>query len=276
MQDKDLHYPGQSIGSTGMTVFLFGQSGTWKTTWAGTWPSPIFLSCGVEGGDDSLAMLPFIFGEQMKVPPVYQITSVAMMRQKVDTICRYYEQMAWKTVVIDSITFYADLWIHERLKDREEKYKQMTTRDWGALENHIVKELAQRLHATRLNVIWIALEKQRTKTAENGDIHIEEEKPHVQGGTAVKLPAACKMIIHAKQEFSADMSLPGSGRMKGTPVYYTAPSRLARGVRTRYGVYFPEGCLVDPGNPNAQPPVPASTLPTFAAVDSRIGTFIYK
>ena len=34
LNDPDVHYPGQKM-KQGITTFLFGAPGTWKTTWAG-------------------------------------------------------------------------------------------------------------------------------------------------------------------------------------------------------------------------------------------------
>lgn len=70
--DKDLMIPGQADIGHGVTVFLYGPPGTIKTTWAGSWPNPVFLSAGAEGGDDSLAMLPSILGSILHLCIRYQ------------------------------------------------------------------------------------------------------------------------------------------------------------------------------------------------------------
>jgi len=263
--DPDLHIPGEGVRDVGMSVFLFGGLGSWKTSWAGTWPSPVFLSAGVEGGDDALAMLPHITG--CPTPPVYQITSCSMMKRKVEYICRNYVAYGWKTVVIDSITFYADMWMRELFEEKIKAKKEpaMITRDWGLLEAHMIKEIAQQLHRTKLNVIWIALQKEITNTEPDGSTFVKGVKPYIQGATSVKLPAMCKLVIHAHKELLSDTQNPG--RMITKPVYFTSPSMLAKDIRHKYGHCFPEGRLVDPEH---------GDWPTYRAVESRIGQFIYR
>jgi hypothetical protein len=262
--DPDLHVPGESTTKKGMTVFLFGPLGTIKTTWAASWPSPVFLSAGHEGGDDSIAQLPELLG--IEKPPVYQITSVSMMRSKVDYIARMHQQYGWKTVVIDSISFYADLWIAGRLKDYQDRGMdpQMQIRDWGLLETHICKEIAQRLHGLPLNVIWIALHKEKFAAPDkSGERTVSAIAPMLQGASAIKLPAMCKMVIYASKERVIEGST-----VKMVPQFNTSPTRLTGDlVRHKYGNAFSEGHLVDPQ---------CGSWPTFTAIDSRVGQFIYK
>ena len=115
-QDPDLHYPGQGETKQGVSVFLFGGVGTWKTTFAGTFPKPLFLSVGPEGGDDALAMLPELYGIQ--VPPTYHVTSPDMMLKKVDRIIKDYVAMGINTVIVDSITYYVDMWVAQLMELR--------------------------------------------------------------------------------------------------------------------------------------------------------------
>ena len=262
--DPDLRIPGQSPLKTGMTVFLSGPIGTIKTTWAGSWPSPVFLSAGHEGGDDSLAMLPTVLG--INPPPVYHIDTTAKMKSKVEYIAQAYEAYGWKTVVIDSVTFYSDIYIREIIEayQRQDKDPQMQQRDWGFLEAHLCKEIAQRLHGTKLNVIWIALTKEKWSLPDrHGERHLEGYKPMIQGAAAIKLPAMCKMVLHASRSMVPD----GKGGMTSVPVFHTAPSMLAQDVRHKYATMFPEGVLTDPE---------FGTWPTFRALNDRIGNFIYQ
>lgn len=278
VQDPDLHIPGQGADTKlGVTIFLFGDVGTWKTSFAGTFPKPLFFSVGPEGGDDALAMLPELYG--VKAPLSYHITSQDMMRKKVEVVCREYKDMDINTVVIDSVTYYVDLWIAElmefRYKDPKIRKKMenqgvnstiMTMRDWGLLAMHI-RDLAMRLHKTELNVIWTALEKPIKENDENmGTSRIIAVEPYVRGETFIKLPGMCKMIIHAQKEMKPMTNAPG--RMFIQPVYYTAPNYLTKMVRHKYGNRFPEGKLV-------QPDPQYGDIPSFGAIYSKIGEFIY-
>lgn len=261
--DPDLHIPGEGPLRNGCTVFLFGGIGTIKTTWAGTWPNPVFLSAGQEGGDDSLSQLPQLLG--VSKPPVYQISSTKMMRDKVEYIRRMHKQYGWCTVVIDSVSMYFDIYIREIIEIYQNLGKEpiMQQRDWGFLEAHVCKEIAQTLHGTQLNVIWIALQKEKFERQRNGEATLVGVEPMMQGAAKMKLPAMCKMVIYADKALTPS----ASGAMVSTPVFHTSPSMLAKDVRHKYGNAFPEGKLTDPE---------FGTWPTFRAVDERIGQFIYK
>jgi hypothetical protein len=263
--DPELYVPGTTARRKGVTVFLYGLLGTIKTTWAGTWPSPVFLSAGQEGGDDSLELLPTLWG--VNPPPVYHIDSTRKMRDKVNYIAQAYKAYGWKTVVIDSASFYLDIYIREVVLayQRAGKDPQMQTRDWGFLENHICKEIAQTLHNTELNVIWIALAKEKfSKASKDGDRFVEGIVPLMSGAAATKLPAMCKLVIFADKQM-----MPGKdGNMVSAPIYRTSPTLMTKDlVRHKYGNTFHEGHLVDPEY---------GTWPTFRAIDQRIGQFIYR
>lgn len=272
--DPDLHYPGDKVRQ-GITVFLFGAPGTWKTTWAGQWPKPVFLSVGVEGGDDALVMLPSLYG--VPVPPVYQVNTTQMMKKKIEYIASNYSRLGINTVVIDSITYYIDLWISQLMEIRfndpkiRRKFEEsgidasaMSYREWGMLAMHI-RDLAMTLHRTSLNVIWIALERE-IKGKDQGDMgsRIVGVEPFIRGEAYVKLPGMCKMIIHAHKDLKADPKVPG--RMMVQPVYYTSPNWQTKLLRHKYGNAFPEGKLVS---------ADGSDAPTFMSIWNRIGKFVY-
>jgi hypothetical protein len=274
-QDADLAFPGSDAIRRGVTMLLFGGIGTWKTSFAGCWPKPIFLSVGVEGGDDALAMLPELYGIQP--PPVYQITSAEMMLEKITRIVRDYKTMDVNTVVIDSITLYQDMWISQLMERKyannervQKKVKEsgggaaiMEMQDWGLLEMH-VRDMVVRLHNTGLNVLWLALEKENIKTDPNsGARNIVGVNPAIRGGMNGKLCAMSKMVVWASKK---QMILPGTTQMQTIPQYYTSPTPLAPILRHKYGLRFGNGMIADPDY---------GTKPTFKAVWDQIADFIY-
>jgi hypothetical protein len=277
--DPDLRYPGHGAVKQGVTVFLFGGVGTWKTTFAGTWPKPLFLSVGPEGGDDALAMLPDLYN--VAAPPCYHVTGTKMMVDKVERIVRDYKTMDINTVVVDSVTYYVDMWIAELLGIRMHDPKvrkrmdklgvdatSMTMRDWGLLAMHI-RDIAMKLHKTELNVIWVALEKEiKENDEQQGTSRVVAVEPYIRGETHVKLPGMCKMIIHAHKDMKPDTNPAAMGRMRVQPIYYTSPNWLTKSVRHKYGASFAEGKLVDP-DPNY------GDFPSFRAIQARIGKFVY-
>lgn len=271
-----IKYPGATAPTNGMTVMVIGPIGTWKTTFCGTWPSPVFLSCGSEGGDDSLGLLPSIWN--IPVPPTFPISSVAQMKEMLTFVVQNAKMFGWKTVVIDSATFYIDTWIQDcitlrynelsakrSLRASEEFQLQMTQQDWGLLEYHIMKEMVGILHNSRLNVIWTALPKDKTAPDGKGGRYTVERLPDISGASGRKLPGVCKLVLWAELEPVMDPNRPGEIRM--IPKYYTRPPNpMIKIVRHRYGPnVFPYGYLVDPQY---------GAVPTFNAVDSQIGSFI--
>lgn len=277
-QDPDLVTPGEQI-KQGVTVFLYGAVGTWKTTWAGQWPKAVFLSIGPEGGDDALVQLPELYGAPM--PRAYNINATRTMIEKVERLARDYVAMDVNTVIVDSVTYYVDLWIAElmelryndpKVRDRIEKAGGSATnlamRDWGILAMHI-RDLAMKLHKTKLNVIWIALEKEMKENNEQqGTSRVVAVEPYIRGESYIKLPGLCKMIIHANKEMAPDANVPG--RMMTHPVFYTSPNYLTKMVRHKYGNAFPEGKLIT--TIEGQAP---SNVPTFRSIWDRIGRFVY-
>lgn len=270
--DPDLHYPGQSV-QEGLTVFLYGGLGTRKTTWAALWPKPLFLSMGPEGGDDALAMLPSLYG--VPVPPVFRIKSVSQMVEKIDLIRKKYVEWDVNTVVVDSTTYYIDMWIYDLLQHRYpgislSKLEEggmaaaMVTRDWGLLATHM-KDIAMKLHGTRLNVIWLALEKPERISDNKGESRVVALTPFTKGEASVKIPGMCKMIMHAMRVMKPNPY--NSLTMVTEPVFYTSPTHLTKDfVRHKFGNAFPEGILKDSAY---------GDMPTFRAIYERIGNFVY-
>lgn len=189
------------------------------------------------------------------------------MRDKVNYIAQAYKTYGWKTAVVDSVSFYMDIYMREVILayQRAGKDPQMQKRDWGFMENHIIKDLAQTLHNTELNVIWISLAKEKRSQADkHGDTFVEGITPLMSGQAATKLPAMCKMIIFADRQMIPD----AQGKLTPQPIYRTSPTMMTKDlVRHKYGNTFSEGHLVDPQY---------GSWPTFSAIDSRIGQFIYK
>jgi hypothetical protein len=264
--DPMIRYPGTEVRS-GVTVFLYGSIGTRKTTWAGTWPRALFLSIGPEGGDDALAMLPSLYG--IPAPPVYHIASTREMSEVSTRILNNYQAWNVNTLVIDSLTYYIDMWMYDLLRlrypnidfkklDAAGMATNLTYRDWNLLGVH-TRDLAMRFHGTRLNVIWIALEKISKVSDAMGDTRIVGIEPFVKGEAFIKIPGMCKMVIYAQKKVLPDPQNPQ--RMMIQPSFCTSPTHLTKDfVRHKYGNAFPEGELQDC---------------TFRSIYERIGNFVY-
>jgi hypothetical protein len=200
-----------------------------------------------------------------------------MMVEKVKQIARDHQAMDVNTVVVDSITYYVDMWvaalmsgryadpkIREKIEKAGGEATNLTMRDWGLLAMHI-RDLAMMLHKTPLNIIWTSLEKEmKEQNDEMGKSRVVAVEPYIRGESYIKLPGLCKMIIHAYKELRPDPNVPG--RMLAHPIYYTSPNYLTKIVRHKYGNAFPEGRLIDPQ---------WGDVPTFSAIWNSIGRFVY-
>ena len=271
---QGLKIPSMETAEEGFSMFLFGDLGTRKTTFAATAPKPIVLSCGAEGGSDCLLFLPQIFG--IPVPHIVEIRSSGDMWAVVQWIIQYAKRAGFCSVVIDSLSYFIDLWISDLMmlrkkvlvdtgKAKAEDVLTMTDRDWGALETHIFRELAIPLHRTGLNIIWTAIEKQKIhRDRASGTETVQGVMPWAQGSAAKKLPGLCKMIVHATKVLSPDTKT--QGRWQSAPTFWTAPTPICTLPRHRYGLSFPEGCL-----PNYQ----GYDMPTMMSIYNRVPWAIY-
>lgn len=107
-------------------TFVYGPIGTGKTTFASTFPNPVFLSAGNEGGDTTLR-----FCAPNSIIP---ISSTADMKEAITYIKNVGKSKHnWRTIVLDSITYYSDLFIQETTQMGT---KAMRTQDWGLLDLH--------------------------------------------------------------------------------------------------------------------------------------------
>lgn len=218
-------------------VMLYGVTRIGKTTAAASFPKPLFLSAGQEGGDTTLRAFP--------EAKIIHINSSQQMLEAIEYLKR--NPQICETVVIDSLTFYSDIVLGEL--GVKAGAKGLAPKDWGILDNHIVKHVSILMHQLRQHVVWIALENVM-KDEERGAIHRIE--PMLYGKQAQKMPAMTDMIIRM-----ALHPVMQDGRVSQVPIWQVSQygNFLAGG---RYGQAFPEGLL----------------WPHFDALAERIGPYI--
>jgi hypothetical protein len=215
-----------------ITVMSYGASRGGKTRFAGSFPRPLFLSDNSEGGWETLRHMNRDDWYESDVPPkVWAMQKAEDMIKAVvdiDQICKgpshtvngkVYKPGDIQTVVIDSLTFYADSYLtslERSVKDKRQVYQ--------ALNGHL-REVMVRVHELPVNVIWICLEKAP-----------DEDNPGtggilVAGQTRDKAPARCDYWLYHRS--------------------FQRGQELAFEVRTKkYGVWpaggRDEGALPDP------------------------------
>ncbi len=223
-----------------LRCFIYGATRTGKTTFAGSWPKPVFLSAGNEGGDTTLRHLPGV--------TVIPVNSSLEMKEAVAAIEQESRELryGWKTVVIDSATFYADIYISELTA----KKGVMTQRDWGSLDIHLQKWLLPTLHRLpSMHIVWIALEQH----VKDGDGNILKTIPMLYGKTAEKLPATTDMILHAEQAL-----VPGAEGKMVTKFLLRTRAWAGAIAGDRFGNAFADGWIE----------------PHFSYIAQRIGPYI--
>jgi len=274
----------------GMTVFLWGHPGVWKSTWCCQWPGVVFCSIASEGGDDALKSYPQVAKYLMEAsqikeippvfnvdrPPRFNIHGTKQLKDVITAICQNHK--AWKicTVVVDGLSYLIDLWIDELIQHKEKTDRYWKERvkkqggelfgpqDWGML-NMYLRSLRVRLGNEGLNVIWTTLQNDVYKSDPNNMMKqkLEQSLPMITGKNRVTLPGACKLHINAER--TKIMHPTAMGRMITQPTFWTA-STDAVDLRHKYFTKFPNGCLVDPE---------FGTMPTFRALWYELGEYIY-
>ena len=153
-----------------VNMLIYGPPGVGKTTFASTAPKPLIID--LENG--SLALL----GREVDIA---QVDTLADAREAI----KYALENGYQTVVIDSITRYAELLLDEILK--ENKRDTARIQDWGEVVKRI-KKLIWTLQGKNINTIFIALE------TEEKDEESLLKRPAVPGQLKVAIPAIVDIV----------------------------------------------------------------------------------
>ena len=207
-----------------LSTFIFGPLRTSKTTSAATWPKPVFLSAGNEGGDTSL--------RGMDVD-VIKINSVADMKEAVAYIDAYGQKKhGWRTVVVDSLTYYSDLFVQAASNNGEKPLQQ---RDWGLLDLHLQKWLLPKLMSMPYHTVWIANEVE----IKNSDGNVVSYSPSLYGQTKTKFPGATDLIVRT---MIRSVRNPNTQKLE-TEYLYRTVSTDGSPIGGRFGSAFSSGTI---------------------------------
>jgi hypothetical protein len=209
----------------GLHNFLANDIVVHNTRWAGSWPRPLFLSDATEGGWTTIESMDESAYWEPDVPPIVWAIETAQDMSKMIMDARpLIAAGRVQTIVLDSITFYGDLYLNHLLSLTAAKGDQRQV--YGLFANHL-RDLRERLHGLGVNVVWLALAKAPDADTPTGG-------PMITGQSGQKLPAACDYVFYHRSA-----QVPGQ------------PGKIAWEVRTkRYGGYQAggrdEGRLPDP------------------------------
>lgn len=170
-----------------ITALSYGQSRAGKTRFAGSWPRPLFLSDATESGWTTLSNMDrnALF-EESRSPIVWAIEKASDMMQAVHDAEPLVKRGEVHTVVIDSLTFYADLFFNTldaaggNRADGRQLYQK--------LGQHL-KNLREQVHLLGSNVVWLALEKPPGEDTPIGG-------PMLSGQNAAKFAAGCDYVFY--------------------------------------------------------------------------------
>ncbi len=167
---------------------IYGDSRSGKTTFLASFPRVLILADASEKGWESLIDIndEWLFEPGVK-PMVWAIESMADMtlaRAKAEPLIRSGRVL---TLGIDSITFYADMYLAGLLGAQT---KPDTRKAYGDLGTHL-RDLRVKTHGMGCNSVWLALAK-----------HPEEDHPSggplIPGAQGDKLAAATDFIFYAR------------------------------------------------------------------------------
>ncbi len=219
-------------------TFLYGAVRSGKTTAASTWPNPVFISAGNEGGDTTLR---------------FTKSDVIRVNTKNDVVdaLKYIETHGkakhnWRTIVLDSVTYISDLFIAECTGGGT---RPMKLQEWGLLDLFLQKYMLPVLMKLPYHVVWIALEE-----ADRGaDGVVQGYKPMLFGKSKDKLPGACDLIVRTTTQ-----SIRNSKGVLETQHMFKTLSFDNSPAGGRFGAAFADGSI------------PAH----FGAIAQRIGPWI--
>lgn len=160
-----------------INMLVYGPPGVGKTTFSATAPNPLIID--LENG--TLA-----------------ITDIEVDIAKVDNLAdardaiKYALKEGYETVVIDSLTRYAEMLMDEILNEKKREKPQI--QDWGELVSRIKKTIWA-LQSKNINTIFVALE------VEEKDEDSLVKRPNIPGQLKTAIPAIVDIVgyLMAKQ-----------------------------------------------------------------------------
>ena len=172
--------------------FIYGDSGSGKTTAAASFPRPLFL---VPANESSIVTLTGMDVPYIEITGQHGPVSKGRggMEAALSLVENEYakdpDNFPYDTIVVESLTHYMDL-IQEELT--ENNAQQMDQRKWGLVATHL-RNIQMRLRNLEVHAVFTAL----AKVSEN-DAGTVIGGPMLSGQSAIKLPSACDIIGYAE------------------------------------------------------------------------------
>lgn len=186
------------IAQPWLHFFLYGDTGSGKTTAAATMPSPLFLVPASEGSELTLRGKDVDYvkiGRNAEGAPVDVRNHMNGVLTDLEKRAAHYfagdqDALPWETVVVESLTHYCDMLVASISEDGR---KQMDMQKWGLVATHL-QHIHSRLRRLPVHVVFTAL----AQLKENDGKQVVG-MPAIQGSMATKLPSACDIIGYAEE-----------------------------------------------------------------------------
>lgn len=166
-----------------VTALVYGNNGTGKTTFASTWPNPVFLVPWLSRGEmKTLAKQDF---------PVIYFKNLRELNEQTSALCKAVDnkELVCDTIVVDNLTA-MQIALKEELKATSGKAK-LEWEDWDKLTSTFMR-LLESLHKLPPHIIWITHEK---------IVRIDDDRMRAEfnlmGQTRDLVPNFADMILHA-------------------------------------------------------------------------------
>ena len=205
-----------------VTVLSYGDTRTGKTRFAATFPNVVVIADAGERGWDTIVHMPADqFYHPGKAPLVLPVRDQAEMDAALAVVEQWVKAGLVDTVVIDSITFYADAWLQNVKRMYKGEVDNFAV--YGGLLDHLgyVRKV---VHGWPCNVVWLAL------------AAAPETKPRRQGGPMLpgqsrdKFPPACNYCFyHRVYEVTGDVTQEDGTVTKESWLVYEARTRMWEG-----------------------------------------------
>ena len=176
------------------TFCVYGPTGSGKTTYAGSFPRPVFLSEVTESGYESLRGISddalFEPGIKPIVLGIEKMNDMAMARE---VLTPHIASGMVQTVVIDSLTFYADLYLNY-LFALYSANKGDNLKAYGDLGKHL-RDLRVKWHQMGCNVVSLCLPQDPDEGSANA-------LPAIAGkeGKTGKFAASCDFLLYLRHD----------------------------------------------------------------------------
>lgn len=178
-----------------LNVLIYGPPGVGKTFFSSTSPSPLILS--IESGDMT------INDSSINATISRNCNTVDKVRESI----QYAIKHKFKTIVIDSLTRYSEIFLEETLKNAGRE--KATWDDFGSVSKHIQK-LVWSLQGKDINTIFICHEKDIEEA--NGIC----KRPSLQGKLVQSIPGICDVVAYLQSDTKGERKI----SVNANPLWY--------------------------------------------------------